>query len=63
MTLGCVYTRPPILYGRETYIHIGVGSGVVCSYSNRHTRASESGTDSSDGSTLFLCLDASLLVT
>ena len=45
------------------YIHIGVGSDVVCSIPMGNTRASVRGTDDSDDSTLFLCLDASLLVT
>ena len=31
MSSGCVYTHP--LLG-DYYIHIGVGSDVVCSYSN-----------------------------
>ena len=44
-------------------MHIGVGSDVVCSYSNGHTRASVRGIGDSDDSTLFLCLDASLLAT
>ena len=63
MTLGCVYTLPPPALGRVNYIHIGVGSGVVSSYSNGHTRASESGMDDGDDSTLFLCLGASILAT
>ena len=64
MTLGCVYTRPLIhISDRENYIHIGVGSDVVCSYSNGHTRASGGGIDDSDDSTLFLCLGASILAT
>lgn len=38
------------------YIHIGVGSGVVCSTFIGNTRASVRGTDNSDGSTLFYVL-------
>ena len=63
MSLGCVYTLPPPALGRVNYIHIGVGSDVVCSYSNGHTRASDGGTDDSDDSTLFLCFDTSILAT
>jgi len=59
----CLYASPyPHRVGR-TYIHIGVGSDVVCSIPMGNTRASVRGTDDSDDSTLFLCLDASLLVT
>ena len=37
------------------YIHIGVGSDVVCSTAIGNARASIRGTDNSEGSTSFLC--------
>ena len=37
------------------YIHIGVGSDVVCSIPIGNARASIRGTDNSEGSTSFLC--------
>ena len=37
------------------YIHIGVGSDVVCSTLIGNARASIRGMDNSDDSTLFLC--------
>ena len=38
---------------RDYYIHIGVGSNVVCSTEIGNARASTRGTDNSDDSTLF----------
>ena len=61
MTLGCVYTLPPPALGRVNYIHIGVGSDVVCSIPMGNTRASIRGAGNSDDSTLFLCLAAKTL--
>ena len=59
MSSGCVYTHPLCQYGTQVfqtalgnYIHIGVGSDVVCSTTIGNARASESGMDGED-STLF----------
>ena len=51
-----VFIRFPYLDGRVNYIHIGVGSDVVCSIPIGNTRASIRGADNSDGSTLFYVL-------
>ena len=61
---GCVYIHFPLIdlhyrrpvAERNYYIHIGVGSDVVCSTFIGNTRASVRGTDNSDGSTLFYVL-------
>ena len=42
--------------GKGSYIHIGVGSDVVCSTSIGNARASTRGTDNSDDSTSFCVL-------
>ena len=57
----CLYASPlPIWstnsgfpHGLGYYIHIGVGSNVVCSKAIDNARASTRGTDNSDDSTLF----------
>ena len=62
MSSGCVYTHPLCHYGTLIvffhkalgyYIHIGVGSDVVCSTLIGNARASIRGMDNSDDSTLF----------
>ena len=58
----CLYASPyPYRIGR-TYIHIGVGSDVVCSISKAIPEP-QMVERTAIGSTLFLCLDASVLVT
>ena len=53
MSSGCVYTHAPL---RVYYIHIGVGSDVVCSTVMGNARALDGGTDNRESSTSFLCL-------